>query len=163
REARPRRVSTAASSCLPSSTSTASTWLTRVKLVIVSARSNPPRSSATTWSQIRSTSPSRWEETTIEMPNSPPILPITSTSPAPPAGPGDQVRHRGPPGGVAAGGRLVEQQQPRITDQGLGQLDPLLHPGRIGADEPVPLLMQADVAQGFGGPLPGRRGRQPGH
>src|SRR6185437_5825618 len=80
-----------------------------------------------------------------------------------PADPGDQVEHRPPAARVEAGGRLVEQQQPRVTDQRLGQLDPLLHPGRIGADQPVPLLVQPDMAQGLGGPLFGRRSRESGH
>ena len=35
------------------------------------------------------------------------------------ADPGDQVEHRRPAGRVKAVGRLVEQQQPRVTHQGL--------------------------------------------
>src|SRR5215472_6007110 len=77
--------------------------------------------------------------------------------------PADQVEHRTAPGGVQADGRLVEQQQPGIPDEGLGQLDPLLHPGGVGADLPVPLLVHADVAQRFGGPFLRGGGRQPRH
>ena len=39
--------------------------------------------------------------------------------------------------------------------EGLGQLDPLLHAGRVAADRPVALLVQADVAQHLGGALAG--------
>ena len=34
--------------------------------------------------------------------------------------PADQLKHRGPAGGVEADGRLVEQQQARVADQRLG-------------------------------------------
>src|SRR5215831_5462254 len=77
--------------------------------------------------------------------------------------PADQLQHGPAPGRVQADGGLVEQQQPGIADQRLGQLDPLLHPGGVGAGRPVPLLVHADVAQRFGGPFLGGGGRQPGH
>ena len=134
----------------PSSTSTSSTWLTWVKLVIVSARSSRPPSIATRWSQICSISPSRCEDDhdrDAELG----------------ADPADQLQHRGPARRVQADGRLVEQQQPRVADQRLGQLDPLLHAGRVGADLAVALLVQADVAQRLGGALLGRGRREAGH
>ena len=107
-------------------------------------------SMATRWSQICSISPSRCEATTMEMPNSAPIRAISSSIWL-------------PAGRVEAVGRLIEQQQPRIADERLGQLDPLLHAGGVRADLPVPLLVQADVPQRVGGPLPGRGRRQARH
>ena len=75
------------------------------------------------------------------------------------AGPPDQGEHLVAAGRVEAVGRLVEQQQPRVVDERLGQLDPLLHAGRVAADRPVALLVQADVAQHLGRPLAGGRRR----
>src|SRR5580698_4705066 len=75
----------------------------------------------------------------------------------------DQLEHGVAAGGVEPIGRLIEQHQPRIADQRLGELYPLLHAGRVAADLAVPLLVQADVPQRLGGALPGRGGRQPGH
>ena len=69
------------------------------------------------------------------------------------AGPPDQREHLVAAGRVEAVGRLVEEEQPRIVDERLGQLDPLLHPGRVAADRPVALLVQPDVAQHLGGPF----------
>ena len=74
--------------------------------------------------------------------------------------PADQLEHGGTAGRVEAVGRLVEQHQPGRAHQGLGQLHPLLHAGGVGADQPVPLLVQADVAQRLRGTLLGHRGRQ---
>ena len=48
-------------------------------------------------------------------------------------------------------------------DEGLGELDPLLHPGRVAAHRPVALLVQADVAEDLGRPLAGGRAREAGH
>ena len=77
--------------------------------------------------------------------------------------PGDELEHGGTPGRVEPVGRLVEQQQPGVTDQRLGQLDPLLHAGGVGTDQAVPLLVQPDVAQRLGRAFLGHRGRQPRH
>ena len=79
------------------------------------------------------------------------------------ADPADQPEHVVAAGRVEAVGRLVEQHQLRVVDQRLGELDPLLHAGRVAADRPVPLLVEPDVAQRVGGALPGRGPRQPGH
>ena len=68
-------------------------------------------------------------------------------------GPSDQREHLVATGRIEAVGRLVEQEQARAVDQRLGQLDPLLHPGRVAADRPVALLVQADVAEDLGGAL----------
>src|SRR5580693_3544632 len=75
----------------------------------------------------------------------------------------DEVEHGGAPGRIEPVGRLVEQQQPGVADQGLGQLDPLLHAGGIRADQAVPLLVQTDVTQRLGRAFLGHGGRQAGH
>ena len=113
-----------------------------------SARSSRPPSMATSVSQIRSTSPSRCEQTSTEMPNS---VPIRCTS----------AEHGVAAGRVEAVGRLVEQQQVGVVHQRLGQLDPLLHAGGVAADRAVALLVEPDVAQRLGGPLAGGGARQP--
>ncbi len=79
------------------------------------------------------------------------------------AGPPDEREHLVAAGRVEAVGRLVEEQQARIVDERLGELDPLLHPGRVAADRPVALLVQPDVAEDLGRPLAGGRARQAGH
>ena len=79
------------------------------------------------------------------------------------ADPPDQAQHLVATGRVEAVGRLVQQHQLRVVHQGLGELDPLLHAGRVAADRPVALLEQADVAQRVRGPLAGGVGGQPGH
>ena len=84
------------------------------------------------------------------MPNSVPIRP-------------DQAEHVVAPGGVEPVGRLVEQHQLRVVHERLGELDPLLHAGRVAADRPVALLVQPDVAQRVRGAFAGRGRRQPGH
>ena len=73
---------------------------------------------------------------------------------------GDQVEHVLAALGVHAVGRLVQQQEARVVDQGHGQLDPLLHAGGEPADGPVALLVQADLVADLGRPLAGRPGRQ---
>jgi hypothetical protein len=70
----------------PSSTSITSTPVAPVIDEIRSARSSRPASIATSVSQIRSTSPSRWEQTTMEIPNSVPIREISSSIASRPAG-----------------------------------------------------------------------------
>ena len=65
--------------------------------------------------------------------------------------------------GVEAVGGLVEQHQPRVVHQRLGELDALLHAGGVAADRPVALLVQPDVAQHVGGALARRGVRQPRH
>ena len=117
-----------------------------VKAPSGAARSRRPASIATRKSQTRSISPSRWLATMTAIPNS---VPVRRTS----------AEHLVAAGRVEAVGRLVEQQQPRVVDERLGELDPLLHPGRVAADRAVALLVQADVAQDLGRPLAGRRRR----
>ena len=76
------------------------------------------------------------------------------------ADPVDQRQHGVPAGRVEAVGRLVEQQQVGVVHQRLGELDPLLHAGRVAADLPVALLVEPDVAQRLGGAFAGGRARQ---
>ena len=71
------------------------------------------------------------------------------------AGPLDQVQHLVAPGRIEAVRGLVEEQQLGVVDEGLGQLDALLHAGGVAADLAVALLVQADVAQHFGRSLAG--------
>ena len=84
------------------------------------------------------------------MPNWPPIRRI-------------RAEHLVAAGRVEAVGRLVEEDQLRVVDEGLGELDPLPHAGGVAADRPVALLVQPDVAQRVGGALARGGGRQPGH
>ena len=67
----------------------------------------------------------------------------------------DQLQHVLAALRVHAVGRLVEEDQSRIVDDGLRQLDPLLHPGREPADQPVALLIDPDLVEHIVGPLPG--------
>ena len=120
------------------------------KSVVAEDRSSRPPSSTTTWSLTRSSSPSRCEVTSTAIPNSVPIRRISA----------EHVVARGR---VEAVGRLVEQHQPRVVHERLGELDPLLHAGRVAADRAVALLGQTDVAQHVGGALAGGGVRQPGH
>ena len=78
-------------------------------------------------------------------------------------GPPDEREHLVAAGRIEAVGRLVEQQQARVVDERLGQLDPLLHPGRVAADGAVALLVQPDVTEDLGGPFARGRARQAGH
>ena len=118
--------------------------------MVAEDRSSRPPSSTTTWSLTRSSSPSRCEVTSTAMPNSWPTLL-------------HQRQHVVAGGRVEAVGRLVEQHQPRVVRQRLGQLGPLLHAGRVAAHRPVPLLGQPHVAQHVGRPLPRRVVGQAGH
>jgi len=79
------------------------------------------------------------------------------------ADPADQAQHVVTAGGVEAVGGLVQEDQARVVHQRLSEFDPLAHTGRVAADRPVPLLVQPDVAQRVGGPLPRSRRGEPGH
>ena len=79
------------------------------------------------------------------------------------ADPADQPEHVVAPGRVEAVGGLVEQHQLRVVHQRLGQLDPLLHAGRVAADRAVPLLVEPDVPQRVGRAFAGRGLRQARH
>ena len=73
----------------------------------------------------------------------------------------DEVEHLVASRRVEAGHRLVEQDEDRVVHERLGELHPLLHPGRVAADRPVPLLEQPDVPERVGGARPGVAGREP--
>ena len=79
------------------------------------------------------------------------------------AGAADEVEHLIAAGRVEPVRGLVEEQELRVVDERLGQLDALLHARRVAAHGPVALLEEADVAQHVGGALAGRRARQAGH
>ena len=73
----------------------------------------------------------------------------------------DQLEHVAAAHRVEPGGRLVEERQHRIVNERLGQLHPLLHPGRVGPHGPVALLEQPDVAEDVGRAQAGGRAREP--
>jgi hypothetical protein len=77
--------------------------------------------------------------------------------------PPDKDEHRLPAGRIQPIGRLVEEKQGRVVDEGLGQLDSLFHAGRVAADQAVALLVQADMAQDVRGPLSRGRCRDARH
>ena len=58
-------------------------------------------------------------------------------------------------GRVHAVGRLVEDQQLRIVDDGRGQLEPLLHAGGIRFDLAIAGLAETDIIEHFVRPLQG--------
>ena len=60
-------------------------------------------------------------------------------------------------------GRLVQEHQSRVVDEGLRQLRPLLHAGGVAPHRAVPLLGEPDVAQYVGRALAGRDVRKPRH
>ena len=97
-------------------------------------RATCPPSRTVIRSQVRSTSDIRCDEKTTVIPNSWYVL-------------AHQVEHLVAPGGVEAGRGLVQQHDVRIMDECLGELDPLLHPGRVGAHGAVPRLEEADVPE----------------
>ena len=67
----------------------------------------------------------------------------------------DELEDLGPAGRIEVRGRLVEEEDLRVVDEGLGQLEPLLHARRIGVEEPVAGLAEADVEEDLVGPLHG--------
>jgi hypothetical protein len=83
----------------------------------------------------------------------------------PELGPGalHEVEHLVASRRIEAVGGLVEQQELRVVNQRLRQLDPLLHAGGVAADGPVTLLVEPHVAQHLRGPLPRRGGGEAGH
>ena len=57
---------------------------------------------------------------------------------------GDLVPERGPALDVEAGGRLVEEEDPRAVQQREGEVEPALHPAGVAADLPVGRVREAD-------------------
>ena len=78
-------------------------------------------------------------------------------------GPPDQLQHLVAAGRVEAVRGLVEEEQPRVVDERLGELHALLHARRVAADRAIPLLVEPDVAEHLGSPLAGGGPRQAGH
>src|SRR5581483_4873471 len=74
----------------------------------------------------------------------------------------DELQHALPRFRIEAVGRLIEKQQPGAMDQGLCELDRLLHAQRIRAHLAVPHLAQANVEKSFMGALHSVAGRQAG-
>ena len=77
-------------------------------------------------------------------------------------GPPDEPEHLVATGRVEPVRRLVEEEEPGVVDDRLGQLDPLAHPGGVAADRPVALLGQPHVAEDVRRALAGGLGRQAG-
>ena len=148
RASSPRAVSRSASGSAASSVSTSSWPVRSVKLVSGAVRSSRPASIATSQPATRSISPSRWLATTTVIPKSRPMRSISA-------------EHLVAPGRVEAVRRLVQEEEARVVDERLGELDALLHAGRVAADRPIALLVEADVAEDVGRPLPRRAGGQP--
>ena len=105
---------------------------------------------ATRKSQTRSISPRRWLATITAIPNSAPVR-LTSES----------ISSR-PSGSRPLVGSSSSSSRGSV-DERLGELDPLLHAGRIATDRAIALLVQPDVAQHLGGAFAGRRRGQPRH
>ena len=61
---------------------------------------------------------------------------------------------------VGAGERLVEEEDERVVDEGLGELGPLPHPLGVAADGAVGVLGHADLVEHPGGRLARRRRRR---
>ncbi len=68
---------------------------------------------------------------------------------------GDELQDLRPALGVEVRGRLVEEEELGVVDQGLGHLEPLLHAGRVGVEEPVARFFEPDVKEDLMGPLHG--------
>ncbi len=79
------------------------------------------------------------------------------------AGAVNELQHLVPARGIEPVRRLVKEQQTRIVDERLGELDPLLHARGVAAYRPVALLVQPDVPEDLGRSLARSRPRQAGH
>ena len=61
----------------------------------------------------------------------------------------DEVANLARAGGIDAGGRLIEHEQPRLLDHRLREADALEHPFRVAAEAPVRGIFQPDQLQQF--------------
>ena len=77
-------------------------------------------------------------------------------------GPPDELEHLVATRRVEPVRGLVEEEQPRVVDDRLRQLDPLAHPRGVAADRPVALLGEPHVTEDVRRALPGGLGRQAG-
>ena len=63
--------------------------------------------------------------------------------------PRDLLPERGAALDVEAGGRLVEEEDPRLVDERQRQVEPPLHPARVAADFAVRGFGEADALEQF--------------
>ena len=148
---RRRRARPPSARCASSpSTSTSRSPVASRNSSVREARSSRPPSRTMTWSLTRSSSPSRWRGDDHR---------DAEVAPDPLHQPEHLVTGRG----VEAVGGLVEQHQPGVVDERLGELGLLLHAGGVAAHRPVALLGEPDVAQHLGGPLAGGHPGQARH
>ena len=98
----------------------------------------------TTWSTVWATSASRWLETSTVRPSS--ARPRRKA-----AQPVDAL-------GVEAVGRLVEDQDLGVAEQGGGQAEALAHAEREAADPAAGVGGQPDLVEGLVDPVPGQPG-----
>ena len=75
--------------------------------------------------------------------------------------PADLLPHPGPAHRVQAAGRLVEEQHLGVVDQRGGQVEPALHPARVGADRPPERVADVDELAQVGQPVADLGPRQP--
>ena len=67
----------------------------------------------------------------------------------------DELEDLGPAGRIEVRGRLVEEEDLGIVDEGLGQLEALLHARGVRVEEPVSRFAEADVEKDLVGALHG--------
>src|SRR6266571_2735753 len=77
--------------------------------------------------------------------------------------PPQEVRHHPARDGVDPVERLVQEEHPRVVDEGRGQGQLLLHPLRVVGDQLAPVVGQAEELEELGRAPPGLRPRQPVH
>ena len=77
-------------------------------------------------------------------------------------GPPDELEHLVATRRVEPVRGLVEEEEPGVVDDRLGQLHPLAHPGGVAADRPVALLREPHVTEDVRRALPGGLRRQAG-
>ena len=145
----PRAVRRCARSSALSVTSTVITPVPLMAAAVEVERISRPPSTTTTWSLTLSSSPSRWEVTSTEMPKSVPIRLIRPSISSRPAG----------------SRPLVGSSSMTSSDvhQCLCQLDPLTHPRRVAADLAVALLIEPHMTQRVCCPLAGHGRGESGH
>ena len=69
----------------------------------------------------------------------------------------DDVPHAEPAARVEAGGRLVEEEQPRPADQGAGEVEPAAHAARVGLHDAVGGVGEVELLEQLGRPRSGLR------
>ena len=69
----------------------------------------------------------------------------------------DDLPHGLPAARVKPGRRLVQEDQPRVADQGHGQVEPSPHAARVGAGQLAGRVGEVELAEQLGRPAPSRR------